>query len=87
VIETVRAMFKKDSEERALLDVNNVVRQVFGLLRSELQKNEVVVEYELGPELPRVLGDQVQLQQVIMNLVMNAIDAMSLVTDRPRACG
>ena len=78
-------MFKKDSEEKALLDVNNVVRQVFGLLRSELQKNEVVVEYELGPELPRVLGDQVQLQQVIMNLVMNAIDAMSLVTDRPRS--
>jgi PAS domain S-box-containing protein len=84
VIETVRAMFKKDSEEKALLDVNNVVRQVFGLLRSELQKNEVIVEYELDPELPRVLGDQVQLQQVILNLAMNAIDAMSAVTDRPR---
>ena len=85
VIETVRALFKKDSEEKARLDVNNVVRQVFDLLRSELQKNEVVVEYELSPELPRVLGDEVQLQQVILNLVMNAIDAMSLVTDRPRS--
>jgi len=85
VIETVRAMFRKDGEEKTLLDVNNVVRQVFGLLRNELQKNEVVVEYELGPELPRVLGDQVQLQQVVLNLVMNAIEAMSLVTDRPRS--
>jgi C4-dicarboxylate-specific signal transduction histidine kinase len=65
--------------------MNNVVRQVFVLLRGELQKHEVVVEYELGRELPRVLGDQVQLQQVIMNLVMNAIEAMSLVTDRPRS--
>jgi len=49
-------LFKKDSEEKALLDVNNVVRQVFGLLHSELQKNEVVVEYELSSELPRVLA-------------------------------
>jgi C4-dicarboxylate-specific signal transduction histidine kinase len=85
VIETVRAMFKKDSEEKALLDVNNVVRQVFTLLRSELQKNEVVVEYALSPQLPRVQGDSVQLQQVILNLAMNAIDAMSPVTDRPRS--
>jgi C4-dicarboxylate-specific signal transduction histidine kinase len=85
VVETVRAMFKKDGEEKTLLDMNNVVRQVFVLLRGELQKHEVVVEYELGRELPRVLGDQVQLQQVIMNLVMNAIEAMSLVTDRPRS--
>ena len=85
VVETVRAMFKKDGEEKTLLDMNNVVRQVFVLLRGELQKNEVVVEFELGPELPRVLGDQVQLQQVVMNLVMNAIEAMSLVTDRPRS--
>ena len=85
VVETVRAMFKKDGEEKTLLDMNHVVRQVFALLRGELQKNEVVVEYELGPELPRVLGDQVQLQQVVLNLVMNAIEAMSLVTDRPRS--
>src|SRR6266404_1117255 len=84
VMETVRAMFRKDTEEKALLDMNNVVRQVFGLLDSELQRNDMVVKYELGQELPRVLGDQVQLQQVILNLVINAIDAMSLVIDRPR---
>jgi C4-dicarboxylate-specific signal transduction histidine kinase len=84
VIETVRAMFKKDTEEKTLLDMNNVVRQVFDLLRAELQKNAVVVKYELARELPRVLADQIQLQQVILNLAMNAIDAMSSVIDRPR---
>jgi PAS domain S-box-containing protein len=84
VIETVRAMFKKDTEAKTLLDMNNVVRQVFGFLRAELQKNAVVVKYELADELPRVLADQIQLQQVILNLAMNAIDAMSLVIDRPR---
>ena len=84
VIETVRAMFKKDTEEKTLLDMNDVVRQVFGLLHSELQKNGVVVKDELTEELPRVVGDQVQLQQVILNLVMNAIDAMSSVIGRPR---
>jgi PAS domain S-box-containing protein len=84
VIETVRAMFKKDTEEKTQLDMNDVVRQVFGLLHSELQKNGVVVKDELTEALPRVVGDQVQLQQVILNLVMNAVEAMSLVTGRPR---
>jgi PAS domain S-box-containing protein len=84
VMETVRAMFKKDTKENALLDMNNLVREVFGLLDSELQRNGVVVKYELSQELPRVFGDQVQLQQVILNLVINAIDAMSSVIDRPR---
>jgi PAS domain S-box-containing protein len=84
VIEAVRVMFKKDTGEKTLLDVNNVIRQVFGLLRSELQKNDVAVKYELTEELPRVVGDQVQLQQVILNLVMNAIDATSLAIDTPR---
>jgi PAS domain S-box-containing protein len=84
VIETVRAMFKKHSQEKTLIDVSNLVRQGLGLLRTEVQKHDVLVEDELVEELPRVLGDQVQLQQVILNLVMNAIDAMSLVIDRPR---
>jgi signal transduction histidine kinase len=84
VIETVRAMFKKDSEEKTLLDMNSLVRQVFGLLRTELEKNDVLVKYELAEGLPRVLVDPVQLQQVILNLVMNAVEAMSLVIDRAR---
>jgi PAS domain S-box-containing protein len=84
VIEAVRAMFKKDAEERKLTDVNNVVGQVFGLLRTELQKHDVAVKYELAEELPRIMADPVQLQQVVLNLVMNAIDAMNEVVDRPR---
>jgi PAS domain S-box-containing protein len=84
VVEAVRAMFKKDTEEMTLLDINNLVRQVFVLLRSELQKNNIIATYELSDRLPRVLGQQVQLQQVVLNLVMNAIEAMSSVTDRPR---
>ena len=77
-------MFRKETAEKTQLDINNVIRQVFGLLRGELQKNDVLVKFELSEGLPRVLGDQVQLQQVILNLVANAIDAMSLVIDWPR---
>jgi PAS domain S-box-containing protein len=84
VIETVRAMFKKDTGEKTLLDINEVVREVFALLRVELQKHDIVVIYRLAEEMPRVSADRVQLQQVILNLVMNAIDATSLILDRPR---
>ena len=84
VIETVRAMFKKDTGEKTLLDINEVIREVFALLRAELQKHDIVVIYRLAEKIPRVLADRVQLQQVILNLVMNAIDATSLVVDRPR---
>jgi PAS domain S-box-containing protein len=84
VIETVRAMFKKDTCEKTLLDINEVVQEVFALLRAELQKNDIAVIYRFAEEIPRVSADRVQLQQVILNLVMNAIDATSLIIDRPR---
>jgi PAS domain S-box-containing protein len=84
VIEAVRAMFKKDTSERTLLDINEVVREVFALLSAELQKHDIMVIYRLAEEIPRVSADRVQLQQVILNLVMNAIDATSLIVDRPR---
>jgi PAS domain S-box-containing protein len=84
VIEAVRAMFKKDTDEKTLLDINDVVREVFGLLHGELQKHDIVAQYQLDAEIPEVLADRVQLQQIFLNLVMNAIDATSLVIDRPR---
>ena len=84
VIEAVRAMFKKDADERTLLDINDVVQEVFGLLRGELRKHDIAVQYRLDAEAPQVLADRVQLQQIFLNLVMNAIDATSLVVDRPR---
>jgi PAS domain S-box-containing protein len=83
IVQTVRAMFKNDTEKK-VLDANTVVRQVFALLRNELQKNNVLVTFELTDPLPRLLCDEVQLQQVILNLVMNAIEALSGVVDRPR---
>jgi PAS domain S-box-containing protein len=84
VIGTVRAMFRKDVEEKALLDANQLLREVFTLLGSELQKNHISVKHELTNEAARVLADRIQLQQVILNLVMNAIEAMSSVSGRPR---
>jgi signal transduction histidine kinase len=81
VIEGIRSMFKNDSREKALLDVNEVIREVVALLRSELQNRQIAVRDELSPKLPPVLADAVQLQQVIVNLVTNAFEAMDAVND------
>jgi signal transduction histidine kinase len=82
VIEGIRSMFKNDSREKALLDVNEVIREVIALLRSELQNGQIVVQDELSTKLPPVLADGVQLQQAIAILVANAIEAMEAVDDR-----
>jgi signal transduction histidine kinase len=82
VIEGIRSMFKNDSREKALLDVNEVIREVIALLRSELQNRQIVVQDALSPKLPPVLADGVQLQQVIAILVANAIEAMEVVNNR-----
>ena len=66
------------------LDVNDVVREVIALVQGELSSHRVSLRTELAPALPMILGDRVQLQQVIINLVMNGIEAMQPVTDRPR---
>ena len=77
-------MFKNDSREKALLDVNEVIREVIALLLFKLQKHQITVQAELISELPPVLADRIQMQQVVANLVANAIEAMETVTDRPR---
>jgi C4-dicarboxylate-specific signal transduction histidine kinase len=77
-------MFTNTVEKKVPLDLNETVRQVFSLLRSELQKNDVIVSLKLTDALPHVMADEVQLQQVILNLAVNAIDALSSVADRPR---
>jgi C4-dicarboxylate-specific signal transduction histidine kinase len=84
VIRRVRALAKKTDIEKVPLDVNEVVREVFALVRGELISHQVSVRTEFAPALPMILGDRVQLQQVIINLVMNGIEAMQSVMDRPR---
>ena len=84
VIARIRALVKKSGSEQVRLDINEVIQEVVGLLQSEIQKNGVVLRMELGGNLPQVLGDRVQLQQVMMNLVMNGIEAMNGVMDRSR---
>jgi len=84
VIRRVRALANKTSLEKVPLDVNDVVREIIPLVRRELISHQVSLRTELASPLPMILGDRVQLQQVIINLVMNGIEAMQSVTDRPR---
>jgi signal transduction histidine kinase len=84
VIRRVRSLANKTSIEKVLLDVNDVVRETIALVRRELISHRVSLRTELVPALPMILGDRVQLQQVIINLVMNGIEAMQSVTARPR---
>jgi PAS domain S-box-containing protein len=84
VIRRVRALAKKTDTEKTLLDVNELVREAMALVQRELLKNEVSLGMELAPRLPSIYGDRVQLQQVIINLVMNGIEAMQTVGDRAR---
>ena len=79
IISRIRLLFKKGSPERELVDVNEVVREMIVLLRSEAARYNISVRTELAAELPPVLGDRVQLQQVLMNLMLNGMDAMKAV--------
>jgi PAS domain S-box-containing protein len=84
VVEGIRAMFKNDGQKRVLLDINQLIREVLALVQSELLGRRISLDAALHEDLPQVMADRVQLQQVIMNLITNAIDAMASVTDRPR---
>ncbi len=76
VVASVRAMFKKDIPDRTLLDLNDVIHEVLTLLHVELEGHGVVVRISLAERLPRLLADHIQMQQVILNLIRNASEAM-----------
>jgi PAS domain S-box-containing protein len=84
VIKRLRALFGKKDATTESLDLNEVTREVIALSLSELQRNRVILRPEFTDDLPPVTGDRIQLQQVILNLLRNASDAMSNVDDRPR---
>ena len=84
VISRIRTMFKKDSHERMLVDLNELIRDVLAIVDADLRTQRVSVSTELREGLPQVLADRVQMQQVFLNLVLNAVEAMGSVTDRAR---
>jgi len=84
IVRRIRDLFKKAAPERVRVNINEVIEATFGLIRSEALRNNVSFKRELGPKLPFVLGDRVQLQQVVLNLMMNGIEAMRSVDDRIR---
>jgi PAS domain S-box-containing protein len=84
VIQRVRALVNKTADQKAPLHVNDVVNEVNSLVQHELSSHRVALRLELAPALPPVLADRIQLQQVVLNLVINGIEAMQPVKDRPR---
>jgi C4-dicarboxylate-specific signal transduction histidine kinase len=84
VIQRIRALVKKTDSQMVALDINDVIREAISLEQREMLSRQVSLRTELASALPPVLGDRVQLQQVVINLVMNALEAMAPVTDRPR---
>jgi PAS domain S-box-containing protein len=84
VLARIRAFIKKEAAETSELDINEVIQEVLVLAGRELDANQVLPDHQLKTDLPSVLADRVQLQQVLLNLIMNGIEAMAAVTDRPR---
>jgi C4-dicarboxylate-specific signal transduction histidine kinase len=84
VIQRIRALAKRTEPQMVSLDINDVIREATLLVQREVLSHGVSLRTELASGLPPVLGDRVQLQQVIINLLMNGVEAMASVTDRPR---
>jgi PAS domain S-box-containing protein len=79
IISRVRQLFKKGTQERESVDINEVIREMIVLLQGEAERHGILVMTDLARDIPQLMGDRVQLQQVMMNLIMNSIDAMKHV--------
>src|SRR6202048_3698792 len=77
VIDSIRAIFKKDAGNRTSLNINELIGEVLALTRNDLQRHRILVQAEPNAQLPEVRGDRIQLQQVLLNLITNAIDSMA----------
>jgi len=84
IISRIRALLTKGSPERTKLHVNGLIREVLDLLRGEISQNRIILNLDLAPELPPVFGDRIQLQQALMNIVVNSIEALRLVPEPHR---
>jgi signal transduction histidine kinase len=84
VITRMRALFKKTPAAKEPVDVNEIIQEVLAVTQNELQRNRVSLRTEFAKDLPMVIGDKIQLQQVILNLVVNAIEAMRGVGEGSR---
>jgi C4-dicarboxylate-specific signal transduction histidine kinase len=84
VIASIRAMLTKGSQSRAQLDINDLIRDVMTLVGGEIKRRDVSIRTELDNELPRLSGNRAQLRQVLLNLIMNGLEAMASTTERAR---
>jgi signal transduction histidine kinase len=84
VIRRIRALIKKVPVQKAPLDIDATILETVALTRSEMRRHRISLQTEFANDLPRIWGDRVQLQQVILNLIMNAIEAMSEVSEGSR---
>jgi PAS domain S-box-containing protein len=84
VIGRIRALLQKGPPQMGRIDVDAVIREVLALAGNELQRGRVTVRTEMAADVPAVLGDPVQLRQILLNLILNGVEAVSTITDRPR---
>jgi C4-dicarboxylate-specific signal transduction histidine kinase len=84
IIGRIRALAKKAPPQKDWIDLNEVIREVIALARSDVQRSGIALDTRLSDDMPLVLADRIQLQQVILNLIINAIEAISGTGDRPR---
>jgi C4-dicarboxylate-specific signal transduction histidine kinase len=84
VIARIRSLITKATPEKSRVHINGIIEQTAALAEAQAARNHVAIELKLAPDSPVVLGDSIQLQQVILNLVMNGIEAMMTINDRPR---